>query len=265
MSSDPTVSEYELLAGEYVLGLIDGEELLRARALAEHDAGFAEQVAYWEGRFADLLAEMPAMMAPDAVWQRIDEVVSRPPHAALLAHETAPSADVLFLRSKVARWRMITAVTAAAAAALAVVVVTGPMMQAGSQATSQPGLQAAQDGAQDLPSAAPLLAANVPIGDTALRLALTYVPEREQLTVSAAGLTADGVHDHELWLVDGDGGLHSLGVVTPGQDMRHAVAAELAPHFHNGTRLVLTREPIGGSLAGTDAGPVVAEGHFSEL
>ena len=88
---------------------------------------------------------------------------------------------------------------------------------------------------------------------------------RDELSVSSAGLEADGVHDHELWLVDRQGNLHSLGVIEPGTQARLAVAPELADEFAAGTRLVLTREPLGGKPADADAGPVVAQGAFQAI
>jgi anti-sigma-K factor RskA len=114
-------------------------------------------------------------------------------------------------------------------------------------------------------AAAPMVA-TVPIGETGLRLDVTYIPESEQMLIAAIGLTPDGVHDHELWLVPDDGGAaKSLGVVAPGSVRSMAVPGEITAQLHDGSRLVLTREPLGGKPEGVDAGPVVAEGSFTRV
>jgi anti-sigma-K factor RskA len=105
--------------------------------------------------------------------------------------------------------------------------------------------------------------ASIPIGDTTLRLGVTYLPASEEMLVSASGLSADGVHDHELWLVPSDGSaLQSLGVVVPGEERRVPLPDDITRNMADGAQLLLTREPLGGKPADQDAGPVVAEGNF---
>lgn len=55
----------DLLAAEYVLGLLDGAEWRAARDRALVDAGFAARVQTWEARLAALNAEFPEMSPPD--------------------------------------------------------------------------------------------------------------------------------------------------------------------------------------------------------
>jgi len=243
-ASPPELSDRELLAAEMVLGLLDGEELLRARAMLSRDPAFASDVARWEEYFAPLLDEWDGRAPSAQVWQRIAAQTVQGGGMA------APIMDMAALRRSRDRWRIIGGFSVAAAAGLALVLFSAPAMQ-----------QAAPSAPQDQP----LLAANIPIGETPLRLALTYVPGRDELSVSSAGLEPDGVHDHELWLVDRQGDLHSLGVIEPGGEARFAVAPELADEFVAGTRLVLTREPLGGKPVDADAGPVVAEGAFQAI
>ena len=248
MTDEPALAEDQLLAGEFVLGLLDGERLLLARGKLAREPAFADEVARWEDRFAPLLDAWDEVAPPPGAWDRIVRTVSG-------AQSALPGANVIelqALRRSRDRWRWIGGASLAAALALALtfVLTSGPDIP-------EPAPERGDD--------APLLAASIPIADTPLRLALTWVPEREQLSVSSTGLAPDGVHDHELWLVDGQGGLHSLGVIVPGEEARFAVDAELAEHFHDGTQLLLTREPLGGKPEGAEAGPVVAEGHFTAI
>lgn len=238
---DPALSDDALLAGEFVLGLLEGERLLLARGKLAREPGFADEVAHWEEHFAPLLDRWDAVEPPVAVWDRIESETSA---GIPSASENVVSLDSM--RISLMRWRVAAAVMGAVAIVSLLTVLNQPIR------TTDP-----------VPE--PLLAASIPIADTPLRLALTYVPEREQLSVSSIGLTADGVHDHELWLVDREGELHSLGVIVPGEEARFAVSSDLAEEFRSGAELVLTREPLGGKPANADAGPVVAEGQFRAI
>ena len=57
----------ELLAAEFVLGLLEGEDLLAARARAKSDAAFAEEIAIWQDRLAPL-ADTIAPRTPLCRW-----------------------------------------------------------------------------------------------------------------------------------------------------------------------------------------------------
>ncbi len=238
----PGLTADEVLAGEFVLGLLTDERLLLARGRLAREPDFADTVARWEEHFAPLLDRWDAVEPPASLWQRIE---------AGMAHDDAQggAADIVALdamRTSIMRWRIAAAVLGAVAAVSLLVAIAPPIR------TTEP--------APD-----PLLAASIPITDTPLRLALTWVPERQQLTVSSTGLAPDGVHDHELWLVDREGDLHSLGVIVPGEEARFSVTTDLAGDFRDGAQLVLTREPLGGKPADADAGPVVAEGQFTAI
>ena len=240
-SSANSTPERNTLAAEYALGLLEGEELLQARGLVASDPEFSAMVANWERRLAPLHDETAERAPSPKVWQRIVEETSGP----------TQTGEVIDLQSKVRRWQWVSGLTAVAAAtALAFAVV--------------PNLQPTQTPIAEPTTQAPLVA-SIPIGDTPLRLGVTYLPDREEMLVSASGLTADGVHDHELWLVVAEGDARSLGVIAPGEERRMTLEAELASEIANGSSLVLTREALGGAVPGTDAGPVVAQGQLSVI
>lgn len=244
--NEPELPEREILAAEYVLGLLDAEAILQARGLMAGDAVFAASVARWEDRLGPLLDAMPPADPGADVWHRIQAALAQ----ADLTGE--PVIEVLALRRRVRQWKMATGFTAAAAVVLAFLAL--PMTPGPRQDTAP---------SQQIVAADPLVA-SIPIGDTPLRLGVTYLPDREEMLVSASGLTADGVHDHELWLVTPDDGAKSLGVVVPGEERRMPVGPALANRIEAGAELVLTREPLGGAAAGTDAGPVVASGKLQK-
>ena len=235
----------ETLAAEYALGLLEGEELLAARAREARDPAFAAEVANWQDRLAPLADDIHPRMPREQVWQRIE---------AQLAGDDG-SAEVVSLRRSLRRWQWAGGLSAAAAVVLAFLALpqlTGP---------GEPVPDTAQAPAPETP----LLAANMPIEGTPLSLDFTYLPEKDSLLVGAVGLTSDGVHDHEIWFVPEEGELVSLGIVTPGKVVAHNVPEEVARALASGSQLVLTREPLGGKPVGVDAGPVVAETRFTTI
>jgi anti-sigma-K factor RskA len=243
-----------IIAAEWALGLLEGEELLAARGKYATDPDFAWRKEWWDGWFAPLSDAMPGAEPGEHVWDAIAARV-----AAAQAAAGAPSADdpaganVVKLEARVRLWQRVAGFSSIAAAALLAWVALTPA----SAPDAPPPTQIA--------AAAPL-AATVPIGETGLRLDVTYIPEAKRMVVGAVGLTADGVHDHELWLVPADGSpLQSLGVVEPGAVRSMTLPAAAVAKLGDGASLVLTREPIGGKPEGKDAGPVVAKGAFSRV
>jgi anti-sigma-K factor RskA len=231
------MTERDQLAAEYALGLLEGEDLLAARGRMANEPEFAAAVAFWEGRLAPLLDEIGGAVPDEALWARIAAEI-----------ETVPGGEVVTLRARIRFWQRAAAGAAMAAVGSVALLVLQPGPAPTTPATTQ----------------GPLVA-SIPIGDTPLRLGVTYLPDRKEMLVSASGLTADGVHDHELWLVPPQGELRSLGVVVPGREASMVLDAEVAALIHDGAQMVLTREPLGGKKAGQSAGPVVAEGAFQTI
>lgn len=231
------MTETDRTAAEYALGLLEGEDLLAARARMAAEPEFARSVAFWEQKLAPMMDEIGAAAPSPKLWQRIE---------AALEEDDSQTGEVVALKRRVAFWQRATAGGAIAASfALAML------------ALPQPG-----GDEPAAPNGATPLVASIPIADTPLRIGVTYLPDHSELLLTADGLEADGVHDHELWLVPPEGELRSLGLVKPGEAIRLAVDGEVAQLIGDGSQMVLTREPIGGKPVGESAGPVVAEGSF---
>lgn len=245
MSTDPRLDGLtgdELLAAEYALGLLEGADLLTARGKLAREPAFAEDVENWERQLAPLLDEVAGVEPSPELWQRIDgQIVTR--------EVGTDNGNVVDLTHRLTRWKWATGISSAAAALALAFLAFSPSATPGPASTSTT-------------SSAPLVA-SIPIANTPLRLGVTYLPASEEMLVSASGLTADGVHDHELWLVPGDGSaLQSLGVVEPGKETRVALPMTVTRNMADGAQLLLTREPLGGKPPDQDAGPVVAEGNL---
>lgn len=247
---DEAQRDVPLIAAEHALGLLEGEELLDARGALASDPRFAWRRTWWDNWFAPLTDQISGAEPDAAVWPRIEREIAQ------LGAARAGSADaqLAVLDAKVRQWKWTAALTSMAAASAFALIIFAPMQDT------------LDRGETSRVAAAEPLVASLPILDTPLRLGVTYLPEREAMLVSAAGLESDGVHDHELWLVPADGGpLRSLGVVQPGTDRRLPLSDEMMTSMGNGAGLVLTREPIGGKPEGVDAGPVVAKGTFAPV
>ena len=238
-----------MIAAEWALGLLEGEELLAARGKFATDPQFAWRKGWWDDWFAPLTDAMPGAEPGEHVWEGIAARLAAQ-QAAAPAAAAADTSNIVALEAKVKRWQWVAALSSmAAAVALAWAVLTPSQVAVAPQPVERV-------------AAAPMVA-TVPVGDSGLRLDVTYIPESRRMVVGAIGLTADGVHDHELWLVPADGTpLQSLGVVEPGAVRSMTLPAAAVAKLGEGASLVLTREPIGGKPVGKDAGPVVAKGAF---
>jgi anti-sigma-K factor RskA len=61
----------DVLAGEFVLGVLDAVQRRQAQARLESDRAFALRVEEWERRFAPLLADIAPVEAPPQVWSAV--------------------------------------------------------------------------------------------------------------------------------------------------------------------------------------------------
>jgi anti-sigma-K factor RskA len=110
-----------LRAGEYVLGLLDAEEMAQVRRDAAGDPLLVDAIGFWERRLAPLAAFIPAVAPPGWLWERIEAQLGAP--AAAAPAPAAPPADnvVPFKpRSSLPWWRATAIASMAVAAALAV-------------------------------------------------------------------------------------------------------------------------------------------------
>lgn len=245
-----------MIAAEWALGLLEGEELLAARGKYATDPDFAWRKEWWDNWFAPLTDAIPAAEPGAHVWNGIAARVAAQAATAEAVSSQVPAGEVIALQTKVRRWQWAAGLSSLAAAVALALLAFPP---------SATGPDASGDTPRIAAAAAPLVA-TVPIGETGLRLDVTYIPESDRMLVAAIGLAPDGVHDHELWLVPADGGaLQSLGVVEPGAVRSMTLPAAITAKLGDGAGLVLTREPIGGKPANAEAGPVVAEGVFNRV
>jgi anti-sigma-K factor RskA len=105
----------DVLAAEYVLGTLEGDEAQEAVRLLRDDPAFAAMVRAWETRLAPLAAIVAPVEPPPELWDRI-------------AAATGTAAVVSFPeRRRLRIWQASTGVALAIAASLAAFIVLRPM------------------------------------------------------------------------------------------------------------------------------------------
>ncbi len=90
MSRDiDTQFDFDRIAAEHVMGLLEGEEALTAEKLLEQDLEFAGRVEYWRRRFSAFDESAPRVAPSDGLWERIDAAL--PTTAPAIAPTRAPA------------------------------------------------------------------------------------------------------------------------------------------------------------------------------
>lgn len=221
----------DILAAEYVLGVLPAEERRRASARIENEPGFARMVDRWEVHFAPLAAAYPEVEPPVSVRRAIHHRVSR---------EAAARVD---LWSSLAFWRGL------AAAALTVLALSIAMPYASPPTEAPRKMMVASLAAEGSPVKYMAMydAANGEIG-------LSHV----------AGDRAAG-KDFELWMVEGDKPPVSMGVIPVGSTTHMPVKGDMREKLAAGSVLAVSLEPTGGSPTGLPTGPVVAAGDLRAI
>jgi anti-sigma-K factor RskA len=244
MSSAPELTGDDRLAAEFVLRLLEGDELFEARRRQRDDAGFAQLVSDWEERLAPLLDAVPAEAPPADMWSRI---------SAGLEPGGGEGATIHFLRRKANIWRAYSAAITAVAAALLVVV--GLDTTRKDPVFQQPTPQAA----------AATLVASLGAENGPTALIITYDAASRSLIATPAVLQGAAGHSHELWVIPATGQPRSLGIVTAGQPRRLAVPPALLKAIGANATLAVSVEPEGGSPTGLPTGPVIATGQLTRI
>src|SRR5437763_152354 len=83
--NDVPPDDDNLVAGEYVLGVLDASGRRAVAQRLESDAGLARDVAFWEEKLGGLADSVRPVSPPEAMWSRIEAAVSAPTpqHAGL--------------------------------------------------------------------------------------------------------------------------------------------------------------------------------------
>jgi anti-sigma-K factor RskA len=228
----------DIVAAEYVLGVLPADERRQASLRIEAEQAFARLVDRWEVHFSPLAAGYAEVEVPSQVKVAVDQRLFAGGDAPIQA---APAAPGLLL--SLAFWRTL---ATAALAALALYIAL-PFIN--------PPVQAPQE----------RLIASLAADASDVRYLAVYDERANDIGLSrVAGQPAEG-RDFELWLIEGQQAPVSLGVIPDGESARLPVGDELRAKIISGAVFAISVEPDGGSTTGAPTGPVVAAGDLRAI
>lgn len=225
----------EVLAGEYVMGLLEAEQVRAVQARIAAEPAFAHLVADWERRLGPLLEGIAPVEVPPRVWQRI---------RSRLGWTTPPASGSVW--NNLGLWRTATALAVAAAIAA---VLFGRVPQ---HVPQQPTV-ALQ------PAAAPVTTLTRDSGAPGWLASIDAARGRILLVPVPAPPDARG-RVPELWLIPHGKAPQALGLVSSDRSHALTVPPGLRSALRSGSLLAVSLEPPGGAPHGAPTGPIVAKG-----
>lgn len=240
-SDDPKgtpADDCDLLAAEYVVGLLTAAEARYVEARAIGDPVLAAAILDWQSRLHPITETVPPMTPPASVWARLEREVGIAPAPAARLRQRGREGAHLKRRmaaawENVAFWRGMSVIGFACGMALMGALLTPKLL------ISQPAVAALT--AQN--SAAPAF--------------LVMVTKDGYATVIATAAEVQPGNSLELWgLPKGAATLVSLGVLPTRGRLRVKAIVPI------GSQLLVSSEPRGGSPSGQPTGPVVYKGQM---
>lgn len=240
----------DLLAGEYVLGVLDAQARQRVQARIEVEPDFAALVSAWEQRLGAMLGEIEPVPAPAHVWPRVRTSLG------WLSVQGARRG----LWQDINVWRGATAAAFAAAAALAAVFLVNPLT------TPAPAPEPIATAPAPEPAPAPAAVTTLAADDGSPAFLATVDTQRGRVTVMPVPSAPDaGGRVPELWLIAEGEPARSLGVIDTAVAHQIEVPPELLAGLVPGSLLAVTLEPTGGAPQGVPTGPITAKGAIERI
>jgi anti-sigma-K factor RskA len=223
--------DIDALAGEYVLGTLDGAERAVVAARRQREPALEAAIATWEARLAPLMDEIAPVAPPDHL---LDSIMGR-------IDGVAGNNEIATLRRRVRTWRMAALSACAVAACLVLFVATNTL------APPRPGRNFVAVLQHDAASPAFILSVDI---------------AARTLTIRPVAAAPQTDRSYELWLVNRRlNAPRSLGVV---QNAAFTVAssrlAGLPQKIVRDSTFAVTLEPLGGSPSGLPTGPILYSG-----
>lgn len=226
----------DLLAAEYVLGVLTSSERQIASSRMSSDPVFAQLVQDWEVQLAPLAAAYAEFEPPTSIKTQLDRQL-----VAMV--DTSPAQPQSGLWSSLAFWRGLAAATVAA---MALYIVT-PYLN--------PPTQHLQE----------RLVASLDADGSDIKYLVVYEAPRHDVDLTfVSGERANG-KDFELWVLKGENAPVSIGVIPAGRTVHVKLSTAVQHKLAEGTVLAVSLEPAGGSPTGQPTGPVVATGRLRSI
>ncbi|MDQ0455259.1 anti-sigma factor [Rhizobium paknamense] len=230
-------SRDEVLAGEYVLGVLGAEERRQVEDRLRKDRQFAAIVHRWEENLSDFNEDYGVELPPPEAFAKVEAKLSpRAPRSGLAFR----FAD---LWNSLAFWRGIALVSLIGIASFAGV----------------------EFGLWESRFSAPPMVADLQAEDAAISLVARFDRISGKLKVTPVAATAPQKKSLELWVIDGSKPARSLGVLPQSGEGEVIVPDSLRRQVKEGVVFAVSVEPFGGSPTGSATGPVIASGTLHGL
>jgi anti-sigma-K factor RskA len=224
----------DLIAAEYVLGVLTGAERGAAAERVRNERGFARLVDQWTIRLSPLDDAYEDSAPPASVKKALD---------GKLFAGSASSAPGFW--QSLHLWRAL-AIGATAVAAVAIV----------------PSLRQADPEVAQLP---PIIAPMQATDTGEVRFVALYQPGSDEIRISRVKAEKGADKDYELWLVDDGAKPVSMGVIPDQGEVRLKVKPELVKLIDSGDAFAVSVEQTGGSPTGEAQGAIIAVGASKEI
>jgi len=228
----------DIVAAEYVLGVLPADERRQAARRIDAEPAFARLVDRWETHLAPLATGFADAEAPAAVRAAIDRRLF-PGGAA----SNGPARSTTGLLSSLAFWRGLAAVALAALALYIALPFIRPPVEA-------PGER--------------MVASLSAEGSDVSYLAIYDASTNDIGLSRVSGEPGEG-RDFELWVIEGQQAPVSLGIIPNTPSARMLVGDRLRAKMISGAVFAISDEPAGGSPTGQPTGPVVAAGDLKAI
>lgn len=247
-----TFDDADLMAAEYVLGVLDAGGLRNARRRLRTEPVFAGEVARWEAHFLPWIAAIEPAAVPAEAWQRLRRQ---------LGWDTQGTAAPRPAPGPAGFWRGLAygSLGLATACALALIwVLRQPPAPVPMPQPAPPQIVTR--------IVAPDMVAKIEDDSGRAMLVASIDSASGQMTLAPVDdMAVPADRAAELWLIPAGGAPQSLGVIDPAQAATLTIPDALRAGFGPDALLAVSVEPPGGSPTGQPTGPVVAKGAMRDV
>jgi len=249
--------ERDVLAGEYVLGVLDAQARAQVAGLIASDPVFAAEVQRWEVHFGPLVDQLLPVPVPDYLWARIS-------HALGLAQLTrsAPAIDTAPRRGlwdNLGLWRGL-GIGGFASAVVAVLALVSVLRAPPVRPLPAPAI------VQPPPAPAmPQMVAALTQDDGSTGYVATMDGRTGKMMIMPMHPIVQPGRAPELWIIPRGGRPVSMGVLDPEHVAEHTLPKRLRSLLGTDALLAVTMEAPGGSPSGAPTGAAVAKGAITAL
>ncbi|MBZ5759867.1 MULTISPECIES: anti-sigma factor [Rhizobium] len=229
-------SRDEVLAGEYVLGVLSLEDRQKVETRMRSDRPFAAIVNRWEQNLSSFNDEYEAILPPASVFPKVEKrIFGERPKRRGGVWNSLPV------------WRGLTLASLVLAAGAIFYDANG-------------GLKVGSGSRRMVADLAVPASVN-----GALNLVASYDTSSGRLKITPVAAAQTEKKSLELWLIKGSDPAKALGVLPQSGEGEIAVPANMRSQFGEGATIAISVEPFGGSPSGAPTGPVIAAGKTRSL